>query len=86
MSHNLEHRNYVIFNTSDLGIINFDEVLEDSIDTIRKSIDGLKVVLKWDGENIPPSVQSLPSYDGIYNNEEVFQIMNTTEWTSYDTL
>tara|TARA_Y100000592_G_scaffold30860_1_gene49222 strand:- start:659 stop:844 length:186 start_codon:yes stop_codon:yes gene_type:complete len=61
-------------------------VLEDSIATVRKSIDGLKVVLKWDGETIPTSVQSLPSHDGIYNNEEVLQIMNTTEWTSYDTL
>ncbi len=86
MSHNLEHRNYIIFNTSHLGIINFNEVLEDSIATVRKSIDGLKVVLKWDGETIPTSVQSLPSHDGIYNNEEVLQIMNTTEWTSYDTL
>ena len=86
MAHTLEHRNYVIFSTSELSVINFDQVLEDSVDTVRKSIDETKTLVKWDGESIPSSVQQLTTSEGIYNNDEIFVIMNTDEWTSYDTL
>ena len=86
MAHTFEHRNYVIFSTSELSVINFDEVLEDSVDTVRKSIDQTKTLVKWDGESIPSSVEQLTTSEGIYNNDEIFVIMNTDEWTSYDTL
>ena len=84
MSHVYEHRNYIIFDSSNLNLINFDEVLEDSINTVRKSLDGLKVVLKLEGYVIPPSGAALPAYDGIYNNDEAFTIMNTLEWSNPD--
>ena len=86
MAHTLEHRSYVIFSTSELSVIDFDQVLEDSVDTVRKSIDQSKTLVKWDGESIPSSVQQLPTPEGISNNDEIFVIMNTDEWTSYDTL
>jgi len=86
MAHTLEHRSYVIFSTSELSVIDFDQVLEDSVDTVRKSIDQSKTLVKWDGESIPSSVQQLTTSEGIYNNDEIFVIMNTDEWTSYDTL
>ena len=86
MAHTLEHRSYVIFSTSELSVIDFDQVLEDSVDTVRKSIDQSKTLVKWDGESIPSSVQQLTTSEGIYNNEEILVIMNTDEWTSYDTL
>ena len=84
MSHIYDHRNYIIFDSSNLNLINFDEVLEDSINTVRKSLDDLKVVLKCEGDVVPPSVAALPSYDGIYNHDEVFTIMNTLEWSNPD--
>ena len=86
MAHTLEHRSYVIFSTSELSVIDFDQVLEDSVDTVRKSIDETKTLVKWDGESVPSSVQQLTTSEGIYNNDEIFVIMNTEEWTSYDTL
>ena len=86
MAHTLEHRSYVIFSTSELSVIDFDQVLEDSVDTVRKSIDQSKTLVKWDGESIPSSVQQLTTSEGIYNNEEILVIMNTDEWTSYDTI
>ena len=39
MSHLYEHRNFMVFNTSELNSIDFSQVLETSIDTVRKSID-----------------------------------------------
>tara|TARA_Y100000592_G_scaffold46432_1_gene73735 strand:- start:2798 stop:3058 length:261 start_codon:yes stop_codon:yes gene_type:complete len=86
MAHNLEHRTYIIFSTSELSVINFDQVLEDSVDTVRKSIDETKTLVKWDGESVPESVQELTTSEGIYNHDEILVIMNTTEWTNYDTI
>jgi hypothetical protein len=45
-----ENRNFVIFNTSELDQIDFDQVLETSADTVRQSVDGTKTFVKWDGD------------------------------------
>ncbi len=82
MAHNFEHRSYMIFNVSELNQINFNEVLETSIDTVRKSIDTTKSLVKWDSETTPTSVQSLTTKEGPYNHSEILTIMATTEWTS----
>jgi len=49
------NRKFMIFNVSELPNINFDEVLETSIDTVRKSVDETKTLVKWDGFTIPSS-------------------------------
>ena len=48
MSHSeFDHRHYVIFQYSEIINIDFDEVLETSIDTVRKSVDGTKTFVKY---------------------------------------
>lgn len=81
-----ENRCYMIFNVSELSTIDFTQVLEDSIDTLRKSVDGTKTLVKWDGEPIPSSVQLLTTAEGPYTNAQIFAIMNTAEWSVYDNL
>jgi hypothetical protein len=71
----------MIVNTSDLSNINFSEILEDSIDTVRKSIDQTKAIVKWDGEIIPSSLETLTTKEGPYNHQQIFQIICTPEWT-----
>lgn len=75
-----DDRQFMIFNVSELPKINFDEVLETSIDTVRKSIDETKTFVKWEG-NIPQSVQSLTTTEGPYTYEEMLNILSTSEWT-----
>jgi hypothetical protein len=58
-----QNRQFMIFNVSELDNIDFNEVLETSKDTVRKSIDGTKTFVKWEG-NIPSSVQSLTTKEG----------------------
>jgi hypothetical protein len=76
-----ENRQFMIFNVSELDNIDFNEVLETSKDTIRKSIDGTKTFVKWEG-NIPSSVQSLTTKEGPYTYEEIIIILQSPEWTS----
>ena len=74
------NREFMIFNVSELPNINFEEVLETSIDTVRKSTDESKTFVKWDGQ-IPPSVQSLQTKEGPYTYDEILNILSTPEWS-----
>jgi hypothetical protein len=84
MIENYEQRQFMIFNVSELNTIDFTQVLETSIDTVRKSVDETKTFVKWDGETIPPSVDSLTTKEGPYTYEEILIILNTSEWTTND--
>lgn len=75
-----DNREFMIFNVSELPNINFEEVLETSIDTVRKSVDETKTFVKWDGQ-IPSSVQSLQTKEGPYTYDEILNILSTPEWT-----
>ena len=77
-----EQRQFMIFNVSELELIDFSQVLETSIDTVRKSMDGTKTFVKWDGNNIPSSVESLTTKQGPYTYTEIIDILNGPEWTS----
>ena len=76
-----ENREYMIFNVSELPNINFDEVLETSTNTVRKSVNETKTFVKWEGTTIPPTVQSLTTKEGPYTHTEILTILATSEWT-----
>ncbi len=77
----IENRVFMIFSVSELNKIDFNQVLETSINTIRKSLDGTKTFVKWEGPT-PSSVQSLTTKQGPYTYEEILTIMATNEWTN----
>ena len=77
----IENRVFMIFSVSELNKIDFNQVIETSIDTIRKSVDGTKTFVKWEGPT-PSSVQSLTTKQGPYTYEEILTIMATNEWTN----
>jgi len=70
----------MIFNVSELEQIDFTQVKETSIDTVRKSIDGTKTFVKWEGET-PQCVVDLTTKEGPYTYEEILAILATPEWT-----
>jgi len=74
------NREFMIFNVSELANINFNEVLETSESTVRKSLDGEKTFVKWEGEFIPVSVESLNTKEGPYTYDEIIGILSTPEW------
>jgi hypothetical protein len=78
---NYETREFMIFSTSELNKIDFNQVLETSSETVRKSVDGTKTFVKWDGEEIPSSIQLLESKQGPYTYTQMLEILNGNEWT-----
>jgi hypothetical protein len=75
-----ENREFMIFNVTELGQINFTQVLETSSETVRKSVDGTKTFVKWDGST-PQCVIDLTTSEGPYTYDEILQILSTPEWT-----
>ena len=70
---------YIIINMTEVGLVDFNEVLETSEETLRLSVDSFQAVLKWEGSE-PSFVASLSSYDGPYTHSEILPIMATTAW------
>jgi len=79
---NYETRQFMIFNISELGTVDFTQVLETSQDTVRRSVDGTKTFVKWEGESIPSSVNNLTTKEGPYTYTEIKTILSGVEWTS----
>jgi len=45
-------------------------------------VDETKTFVKWDGQSVPSSVQSLTTKEGPYTYEEILDILSTPEWSS----
>ena len=75
---------YIIINMSEIALVDFNQVMETSEQTLRLSIDGSQGILKWKGAE-PSFVSTLSSYEGPYTHEEILVIMATPEWTDPNT-
>ena len=75
-----ESREFMIFSVTELPEIDFTQVCETSEDTVRKSVDGTKTFVKWDGVT-PECVANLTTKEGPYTYEEILVILATDEWT-----
>ena len=89
------NRRFMIFNVSELGDVDFSQVLETSADTVRKSVDETKTFVKWNYQSttndegvtteiIPSSVDALTTKEGPYTYSEILNILATPEWTDPD--
>jgi hypothetical protein len=76
-----ENRRYVIFNVSELPLVDFSKVLEESPERTIRSLDLTKTVVKWDGDT-PEFVENLTTKEGIYTLEEIWPIVKGPEWTN----
>lgn len=71
---------YAIIDTNDLLKVDFTQVGQTSADTVRKSLDDSKFVLKW--EETPTFIT-----DGtivplqLLTHAECLDLMNTPEWS-----
>ena len=81
MAHNpYENRHYVIFDCTELGTIDFNQVFESSINTVRKSVNELQTFVKFNGD-MPSSVTVLTTKSQEYSYDEILVILATSAWT-----
>ena len=71
-----ENRKWIIINVSDITEEMIYSALQSSMGTLRKTLDGTKAILKWDGDT--PSC-----FDGLttYNHNEILTELAKNAWS-----
>jgi hypothetical protein len=80
MHSSFDNRHYVIFDTSETGSIDFSEVLETSVNTLRLNLSGSQTFVKYNGD-MPATVTNLTTKEGPYSHSEILTILAGSEWT-----
>jgi hypothetical protein len=75
-----ENRNYIIIQQEDVHQVDFNELLDSSIDTCIFSVDKKKLIVKWEGETIVNSIDNLQVKEGPYSQEEILNILRLEYW------
>ena len=77
------NRTYAFVETSDIGSVDFSQVMETSAATVRKSIDESQFILKWYTEQWPsfiaPSGSVTPVWEGSHS--ECLNQLTSSFWT-----
>ena len=75
----MDYRLYAILTVTEANKINFKEVKETSIDTVRTSINWLLTFIEFDCNNIAEFLKPLEVIK-VVTYEELISILNTEEW------
>jgi hypothetical protein len=70
-------RKYVILNLDEIDSVDFDQVMETEASKVRKSVDGSKLFVKYEGTQ-----PSFLSGKQEYTHSEILAILATDEWSS----
>lgn len=72
---------YIIFHASELGLIDFSQVMQTSAQTMRFSNDGQMTFVKWNQEEMPSCIGSLLTCQGPYSQQQMIEILKGEKWT-----
>ena len=73
------NRKWVIVNVSDITEEMIYNAIQSSMDTLRKTLDGTKAILKWDGDT-PTCFNGMTTY----NHSEILTELAKSTWTEAD--
>tara|TARA_R110000824_G_scaffold120894_1_gene276626 strand:+ start:412 stop:669 length:258 start_codon:yes stop_codon:yes gene_type:complete len=77
------NRTYAVINLTDVGLIDFSQIGESSVSTIRKSLDDTQFVIKWEEGYIPTFISDSSVIPvETYDHHAILQLMQTSEWSS----
>ena len=80
MAHNT--RTYAVINLTDVGLIDFSQIGETSVSTIRKSLDETQFVIKWEEGFIPTFITDFSVIPvAEYDHHSILETMSTSAWS-----
>lgn len=72
---------YVTLDLSEASSLDFSQIEQTSIDTLRISVDGTETIVKWITENgVPSSVAALTTKGSYMTHDEALLLMSTEAW------
>ena len=75
------NKTYAIINANDVSNIDFNQILETSVNTLKYSANNSLILIKW---TTPPAfiyVDELVEPVGIYTHQQILSILRTDVWT-----
>lgn len=73
----MENRQYMIFSVSEANLINFNEVLQNSDETLRKSNDNNKALVKWESMIVTDSADPSLNRPALDENGQIAGLEST---------
>lgn len=78
----MNHNTYATIELTDIDKIDFTQIGETSVFTIRKSLDDTQFVIKWLEGYIPTFITDASVVPvGTYNHEQALALMSTPAWS-----
>ena len=75
-------RTYAVINLTDVGLIDFNQVGESSVSTIRKSLDDTQFVIKWEDGYTPNFINDSTVVPvQTYDHHGILELMATAAWS-----
>ena len=76
------NKTYAIINASDVSNVDFNQILQTSVNTLKYSLDGSLILIKW---ITPPAfiyVDELVDPIGRETHQQILSILKTDAWYS----
>ena len=70
------NRKWIILNVSDITDEMISNANQTSMDTLRKTLDGNKTILKWDGDT-PSCFEGMTTY----SHSEILEELASSDWS-----
>lgn len=73
---------YVTLDVSEADQLDFSQIEQTSIETLRISLDGVQTIVKWvTALGVPSSVAALTTKGPYMTHDEALTLMSTSNWT-----
>ena len=73
---------YYVLSTSEVGLIDFEQVNETDVNTMRNSVDGSQTFISYYDDNVPTCVSSMKTVTGPYTHDEMMSLLATSFWSA----
>ena len=79
-----EELKYCIIESKDLHLVDFDEVLQTSVATLRFSLNKEKIIIKYRGDQPYFCFEMTNDSIGLpeYTQQEILRILDSPEWNN----
>ena len=76
------HNTYAVIELTEIDKIDFTQVGESSVFTVRKSLDDTQFVIKWADGYTPTFITDASVVPvGTYTHAEILELMGTSAWS-----
>ena len=75
-----DNRKYVVFDLTEVGTIDFSQVMETSASTLRKNLAETQSFVKYESD-MPASVAALTTRSQEETHAEILALLAGTDWT-----